>query len=139
MQRVRYLFLAILGLAGGFLGEELGVRIIDLVPGELIVADFRFVQLLPVFSSFIPFLAISGVLVFGMDGYRSYWKGTVLSLAYYLPFQYKTIVAAIGEVDPPFGSLQERILATLAGTMVLSLVYFGFINLRERRGSKKAT
>jgi hypothetical protein len=80
------------------------------------------------------------VLIFRRHGYASYPKGLLFSLAYYLPFQYKTI---LGNYKQPTPELTEtfilRLLITIAGALLLSGVYYLVIkynNQNKYRGEQ---
>jgi hypothetical protein len=123
----------VLGVAGGLLGEEIGVQIISLLPKEALLSGFIIIDFIPLAVSFFPFLALSIILVFRFKSFRSYSKGAVFSIAYYLPFQYRAIFvsvtdAEIGAVD----SLSGRLLVTLLVVLLLSGVYYAFIKIQGK-------
>ena len=89
----KYIMVALFGIAGGLLGEEIGVQCIHFLPKNFSLSDSPLVPLLILIISFVPFFAIMFILLFKLQGYTSFGKGFCFSLAYYLPFQYKAIGA----------------------------------------------
>jgi len=114
------------------LGEELGVQCLKLVPKALLFNDSFVAPLFPLAVSFVPFIVITVILIFRMQGYASYVKGLIFSFAYYLPFQYKAIW---GNYKQPNIELSEtllvRMLVTIAGAVLLSGVYYAGIKYHD--------
>jgi len=121
----KYLLITAYGLIGGFLGEEIGVLSLKLIPRTLLFGDSFFAALLPQSASFIPFVVITVILIFRMQGYASFSKGLLFSVAYYLPFQYRAIW--VNYKQPNFElseTFASRVLITIAGALILSGVYY---------------
>lgn len=136
----KYIIITALGLASGFFGEEIGVRLITLFPTEIVVTENKFMDFLPLIVSFIPFLVVTLILVFGFKNYRSFKKGVIFSLAYYLPFQYKALLGhatdeTMNNVDP----LSGRLLIICLGVLLLSGVYYFFMRLQAKLKTKAGT
>jgi len=122
-----------LGVTGGILGEEIGVQIISLLPKKALLSGFSIIDFIPLAVSFSPFLALTILLVFRFRSFRSYLKGAVFSIAYYLPFQHRAIFvsgtdAEIRAVD----YLSGRLLVTLLVVLLLSGVYYAFIRVQGK-------
>ncbi len=136
----KYILITIYGFIGGFLGEEIGVQCLKIVPKALFFSDSFFAALFPLSASFVPFVAITAILIFRMQGYASYAKGLLFSSAYYLPFQYKAIW---GNFKQPNNELSEtfitRVVATAAGAFLLSGVYYLAIKYRCKKKSTGRT
>jgi hypothetical protein len=132
----KYILIGAIGLLGGFLGEEIGVRIIALLPariwGESVVIDF-----LPFVASFVPFILIAAAFVITTQRYRSFLSGVVLSAAYYLPFQYKNVLASkTAEDTKVLTSLGEVLVIFVAVTLILTAIYsliIKTVNYKDRR------
>jgi hypothetical protein len=121
----KYILITAYGLIGGFLGEEIGVQSLTLIPKALLFSDSFFAALLPLSASFIPFVVITAILIFRLRGYTTYPKGLLFSLAYYLPFQFKAI---LGNYKQPTPELSEpfisRVVIAIAVALLLSGVYY---------------
>jgi len=132
----KYILIGAIGLLGGFLGEEIGVHIIALLPtrtwGESVVIDF-----LPLVASVVPFILIAVPFVITTEKYRSFLSGVVLSAAYYLPFQCKNILPSkIPEDTKALTSLGELLVVFVAVTLILTAIYYLIIktvNYKNRR------
>jgi len=101
----KYIFIPCIGLVGGFLGEETGVRLLYLFPAKLWSEGSIILGFLPLVASFVPFVIISTALIIGTQKYRSYLSGLVLSAAYYLPFHYRGIIASLKNLGSSFAYL----------------------------------
>ena len=78
----KYILIAAFGLAGGFIGEEIGVQCIKFLPNNILFSESFVVPLFLLVASFAPFIVIASILIFRMEGYASYFKGFIFSLAY---------------------------------------------------------
>jgi len=123
----------VLGVAAGLLGEEIGVQIISLLPKGALFSGFSIIYFIPLAVSFFPFLALTIILVFRFKSFRSYSKGAVFSIAYYLPFQYRAIFVNVTDAEiRAVDSLSGRLLVTLLVVLLLSGVYYAFIRLQGK-------
>jgi hypothetical protein len=129
----KYILIAAFGLAGGFIGEEIGVQCIKFLPNNILFSESFVVPLFLLVASFAPFIVIASILIFRMEGYASYFKGFIFSLAYYLPFQYKAIY---GNYKQPNIELSEtfttRVLITVTGTFLLSGIYYAVMKYHSK-------
>jgi hypothetical protein len=123
----------VLGVGGGLLGEEIGVQIISLLPKEALLSGFTVIDFIPLAVSFLPFLALTILLVFRFKSFRSYSKGAVFSIAYYLPFQYRAIFVSVTDAEiRALDSLSGRLLVTFLVVLLLSGVYYAFIRVQGK-------
>jgi hypothetical protein len=123
----------VLGVGGGLLGEEIGVQIISLLPKEALLSGFTVIDFIPLAVSFLPFLALTILLVFRFKSFRSYSKGAVFSIAYYLPFQYRAIFVSVTDAEiRAVDSLSGRLLVTFLVVLLLSGVYYAFIRVQGK-------
>jgi hypothetical protein len=128
----RYALLAVLGLAGGALGEGLGVQCVNFLPKEILFND---ADLLPITFMVLqsPFFAVAYALLFKFQGYTSFLKGFVFSIAYYFPFQHKAIWINLTRKDILFHQyVGEPIVITFLGALLLSGIYYLLIRLQRR-------
>jgi hypothetical protein len=133
----KYILITTYGLIGGLLGEEIGVQCLKLIPEALLFSDSFFAALLPLSASFRPFVVITTILIFRLQGYASYPKGLLFSLAYYLPFQYKAIWGNFKQPTPEVSeTFMSRVLITIAGAAFLSGVYYLAIKYNDRNKNK---
>jgi len=133
----KYTLLTAYGLIGGFLGEEIGVQSLKVIPKAILFSDSFFAALLPLSASFIPFVVITAILIFRIQGYASYTKGLLFSLAYYLPFQYRSIWANYKQPTPELSeTFMSRVLITVAGAFLLSGAYYLAIKYSDRNKKK---
>ena len=135
---MKYGLLVVLGIALGFLGEEMAVRTMGLLPEQFILKGFAPVFLL--FVMFVPFLIAAFVLVTKGNSYCSFFKGLLFSLSYYLPAQYKAIWISLGHPGNPLtGSFVERVGMTIIGAFALSGIYYLFVTWQRRMSRKYGT
>ncbi len=133
----KYILITAYGLIGGFLGEEIGVQSLKVIPRAILFSDSLFAALLPLSASFIPFVVITAILIFRSQGYASYLKGLLFSFAYYLPFHYKTIWGNYKQPTPELSeTVLSRVLITVVGAAVLSGVYYLAIKYNGRNKNK---
>ncbi len=129
----KYIFAVVLGVAGGLLGEWMGVQIISLLPKGASSSGLTTIHFIPLAVSFLPFLALTILLVFGFKSFRSYSRGSVFSIAYYIPFQYTAIFAGVTDAEArAVDSLSVRLLVTLLVLLLLSAVYYAFIRIQGK-------
>jgi len=113
------------GIVGGFFGEKLGAQCLDLAPKALSLDDSFFVVLFSLSASLIPFVVITAIVIFRMQGYSSYVMSLLFSFAYYLPFQYKAIWNNYQQPNIELSeTLTARLLITVAGALLLSGIYY---------------
>ena len=119
---IKYSIGILLGILGGIIGVEMGLKSLDIFPiGSLFSSPF--VPILVLFISSVPFFTIMLILIFKLQGYKTFAKGFCFSLAYYLPFQYKSIGVNLKHPNAILTEI-EPVLITLAGALFLSGIYY---------------
>jgi hypothetical protein len=118
------------GIIGGFLGAKLGVPCIEIIPN----ISATILLLFSLATSLAPFIVITAILIFKMQGYASYTQGLIFSFAYYLPFQYKAIWINYKQPNIEISeTLTSRLLITVAGSLLLSSLYYAAIKYQTRK------
>lgn len=128
----RFILLGLLGIACGALGEEMAVQSIDYLPRRYILSDFGVILSLTLL--FVPFLVTATILVFTFRGYRTFLKGFIFSLAYFVPMQYSAIWISLKDPKNPLtDTFAQQISVCLLGTFILSGIYYLFVKWENRR------